>query len=297
MIRCDKCSTQAIIFQKYSGMHLCVDHFDDDVLRKVRETLRETKIFGRGAKIAIGISGSQDSSAMMYILKNLFARRRDIELVAVLVDEGICGYRSETISAAIALADRLDIPKITCSFKEAFGVTTDEIASQDRLRAPCTFCRAMRDALLNRTALEIGASVLSLGHNLDDMAEIVMDKCLCGDPSSLSRLQVPYLPSEVVPVIRPLMRVPRAEVALYARTHNLSPYASGSCPYLGEAIRLAVKTALNDFEQKHPGTKYSLLRSFERIIKLQDKALTTKQVAGAKPLSGGGEKEGEREPR
>ena len=269
MARCDKCNARAVIFQRYSGMHLCMSHFDMDVHRKVRESLRETGIFGKGAKLAIDLDGDKNSSAMLYILKNLFSRRRDIEMVAVLVDEGISGYRSKTLANARSLAERLELRHITKCFKDAFGATTDEIASKNGSGSPCTFCRDMKKALLNRSCLELEADVLVTGHTLDREAQAIMQRYLRGDVDRIFTLQQQYRFQGMVPVIKPLRRVPEREVALYAVTHDLSPSDSCPCPYIGDPMRQEVKKSLEDFEGKHPGTKYSLLRSMERLVKLK----------------------------
>lgn len=269
MIRCDKCSSCAINFQKYSGMHLCKAHFDQDLERKVRETLRETKIFGQKARIALALSGGKDSSVLLYVLKKLFARRKDIEIVALLVDEGIRGYRSETLAVAKKLAERLEVPYIIRNFKDEFGVTTDWASSNRLSQAPCTFCGVMRKTLLNRAAREIGADALATGHNLDDEAQTVMLNILRGDIQRLFRLRPRRKQEAMVQRIKPLRRVPEREIAIYAMTHDLFSFDLGSCPYIDYAMRLEVKTMLNDFEAKHPGTKYSLLRSLHHIIELQ----------------------------
>jgi uncharacterized protein (TIGR00269 family) len=269
MTGCDKCNARAVIYQRYSGMHLCQSHFDDDVHRKVREALRETRIFGKGAKLAISLDGGKNSSAMLYILKNLFSRRRDIEMVAVLVDEGIFGYRSKTLANALSLAERLEVPHITKSFKDAYQATTDEIASKIRSGPPCTFCRDMKKDLLNRSSLELKADVLVTGDTLDHEAQAIMQSYLRGEVDRIFTLQQQYRFQGMVPVIKPLRRVPEREVALYAVTHNLSPSDSCPCPYLGDPMRQEVKKNLDDFEGKHPGTKYSLLRSMERLIQLK----------------------------
>jgi len=269
MTRCDKCNARSVIFQRYSGMHLCRSHFDEDVHRKVREALRETGIFGKGAKLAIGLDGGKSSSAMLYILKNLFSRRRDIKMVAVLVDEGIFGYRSEMLANARSLAERLEIPHITKSFKDAYKATTDEIAAKNSSGPPCTFCRDMKSALLNRSSLELKADVLVTGDTLDREAQTIMQSYLRGEVDRIFTLQQQYRFQGMVPVIKPLRRVPEREVALYAVTHDLSPSDSCPCPYIGDPMRQEVKKSLEDFEGKHPGTKYSLLRSMERLVKLK----------------------------
>lgn len=277
-------------------MHLCRDHFDEDVHRKVREVLRETRIFGQGAKLAIALDGRKNSSVMLYILKRLFFERRDIEMVAVLVDEGISGYRTEALVHARNLAERLQVPCITRNFKDAFQITTDEIASNDRSRAPCTFCRSMRKALLNSTALELEAKALSSGCTLDREAQTIMVNFLRGDIGNVFELQPQCPQPEKILVIKPLRRVPEREVALYAAIHGLSPSDSCCCPYLGDPLRLEVKKNLEEFEGKHPGTKYSLLRSLERIVQLKPgvRFIANLGVLGfqvflprqAKPLSG-----------
>ncbi|HOV52529.1 MAG TPA: tRNA lysidine(34) synthetase TilS, partial [Methanothrix sp.] len=77
MTWCDKCCSKAIIYQRYSGMHLCQAHFDEDVHRKIRESLRQTRLFGRGERVAVGLSGGGDSATLLYVLKNMFSRRKD----------------------------------------------------------------------------------------------------------------------------------------------------------------------------------------------------------------------------
>jgi uncharacterized protein (TIGR00269 family) len=37
------------------------------------------------------------------------------------------------------------------------------------------------------------------------------------------------------------------------------------CPYLQRSFRFTVKKMLNEFERKHPGTKYSVMRGYERL--------------------------------
>jgi uncharacterized protein (TIGR00269 family) len=289
MIKCDKCSKRAIIFQKYSGMHLCRDHFQKDVHRKVRETLRQTKIFGRGAKIAIAMDGGENSSVLLYILKDLFSRRRDIEFAAVLIDEGISGYRSNTLSSAKSLADRLDVPYFIRNFKDAFGITADQMASQNRGHPPCLFCRAMKDALLNRIALEIGAGVLATGHSLDHEAGMIFQCYLRGDIGQLFKIKTDQSREELIARIKPLMRVPQREISLYSRDHGLCSLQAHTCLYSGDAMKRETTRALNDFEHKHPGTKYSLLRSMERVIDLLPENADQKRAVKAKPLSGGGD--------
>jgi len=281
MTKCDKCSSRAIIFQRYSGMRLCGPHFEDDVARKVRQSIREAGIFGHGAKVAVACSGDKNGSALLCLLKKIFSRRRDVELLAVMVDEGISGYSLHRLDLAREIADRLEVPHQTYSFRDEFGITADELALEEK--SPCQSCRSMRYSLLGKISSEIGADALALGCSLDDLALETFKRYVSGEMESLSEIQ--GLGLDQVRVIMPLRRVPEREVRLYAILNGLSSglsdscfrassqahaqCAPGTCPHQKDAISVEVDKALDGFESRHPGTKYSLLKSLDRIIELQ----------------------------
>jgi len=268
MIKCDKCSGQAIIYQKYSGKHLCTKHFEEDVHRKVKQVLRSYRIFNKNCKVVVAVSGGKDSTALLHILHSLFSSRKDVELIALSIDEGIEDYRPLTIDASRSVAKRLDVPLVVKSFQDVYKITSDQMAAQNHAQAPCTFCGVLRKSLLNRTARELGADALATGHNLDDEAQTVLLNYIKGDIDRLYRLRPSRELNGMVPRIKPLRRVPEKEMAIYAITHDL-PLGHGSCPHIPRAIRLEVKNMLNDLEFKHPGTKYSIMRGFDRILQLR----------------------------
>lgn len=262
-MKCDKCSSQAVVYQKYSGMHLCTAHFQDDVHRKIRGTLRESGIFARGAKLAVAMNGSAESAVLIYVLKNLFSNRKDFELVAIMIDEGIAGFRHQALDCAIQLANELHIPFIVKHFKDAFGVTIDEL---HETRSTCHICKSMRKDLLNNTAEMVGANALAIGSNLDSEAAEIMAGYLSEDIEGL-----PDTPScnrkEEFQLIKPLRRIPAKEVELYAKCFGIR-FASVPCPY-ASGLLMDIKKELEGFEERHPGTNYALLRSLERMVELQ----------------------------
>ncbi len=276
MMECDKCRAGAVIRQRYSGMRLCKAHFRDDVHRKIRESIRETGIFARKARVAVALSGGKDSSVLLYALKDLFSKRKDIELIAIMIDEGIEGYRSERLGFAKSLVKRLDIPYVIRSVVDVFGMTTDYIASREHQAhglSPCSYCRTVKDGLLNRAARELNADALATGHNLDDEAVSVLLSYLRGDIDGLFLLSQRMSPPGIVRRIKPLRRVPEEEIALYAALYGISSFEE-TCPHTGDAMRMEVRGSLNDFEAGHPGTKYSMLRSLDRILDLRPESIS-----------------------
>ncbi|KAF5418227.1 MAG: tRNA 2-thiocytidine biosynthesis protein TtcA [Candidatus Methanogaster sp.] len=130
---------------------------------------------------------------------------------------------------------------------------------------PCSVCGALRKNLLNRTAKQLGASHLAIGHNLDDEAQTILINHLRGDIRRLVRLSHARVQPDLVPRIKPLRHVPESEVVAYAGAVGLS-VCPKACPYMNEAYRLGVRIFLREFEDTHPGTRHGIVRGFDRMV-------------------------------
>ncbi|MBU3967836.1 MAG: TIGR00269 family protein [Euryarchaeota archaeon] len=262
-MKCQRCSKTAVIYQKYSNAHLCKLHFIEDVERKIKRDIRKFRMVERGDKIAVALSGGKDSIVLLYVLHKIFRDRKDLEISAITIDEGIKGYREHTLEHAVKLTHDMGIPHVKKSFQEGFGVSLDEL-TRKKEHAACTLCGVLRKNLLNKTARELGADKLAIGHNLDDESQTIMMNYLRGDMDRLKRMLPNVKQPGLVMRIKPLRSIPEKEVALYAFLNGL-PVSMDECPYAGEALRNEIREMLNNYEVKHPGTKYSLLGGFETI--------------------------------
>ncbi|RZN16220.1 MAG: TIGR00269 family protein [Methanosarcinales archaeon] len=261
-MKCDKCNREAVIFQKYSSAHLCKDHFIEDVERKIKRDIRKYRMVEKGDTIAIALSGGKDSSALLCILHRLFNNRQDIHLVAISIDEGIHGYRGKILKRARYLTKKLEVPHVIKSFEDAFGDSLDSMLTDVKA---CSLCGVLRKNLLNKTARENRATKLGLGHNLDDETQTILMNYLRADISRMMRMIPNNRQPGLVPRIKPLRSIPEKEIALYTYLHDL-PLDVDRCPYAPDALRNDVRSLLNDYETAHPGTKYALLKGFEKII-------------------------------
>ncbi|MDI9634114.1 MAG: ATP-binding protein [Methanolinea sp.] len=253
-MRCDKCRRPAVLFQRYSGLHLCRDHFIADFEARAKRTIRKNRWIAPGDRIAVAFSGGKDSGALLSFLHKVFSPRRDVSLLAITVDEGIGGYRDPAVSRA--RARELGIPHVTVSFREEYGVTVDEIVARKGGAHSCTYCGVLRRHLLNTAAREAGATKLAMGFNLDDEAQTVLMNVLRGDSARLLRPSraVPGL----VPRIRPFLSIPEREVALYAYL-TTGTLDVGRCPYSVHALRAEVRQMLNAYAWRHPSARFALV--------------------------------------
>jgi uncharacterized protein (TIGR00269 family) len=217
-----------------------------------------------GDKIAIALSGGKDSVVLTHVLIRMYGKRRDIEFIAITIDEGIEGYRPPTVEIARKITSSLGIEHRIISFEENFGITLDEMVKKGG-KKPCTYCGVFRKYLLNKTARESGSTKLATGHNLDDETQTILLNFMQSDIDRLARL-VPQRKQEgLVMRIKPLRELYEKEVVVYASLFNL-PLDLNECPYSHFPVRAVIRDFLYDFENKYPGRKFSVMRSFENLI-------------------------------
>jgi uncharacterized protein (TIGR00269 family) len=263
-MRCDKCKRDAIIFQKYSGLHLCNQHFIQDLESKAKRAIRTHQWMKRGDHIAVAISGHVSSAALLFFLKKLTEKRRDITILAITIDEGIPGYSNPT--EANQIASSLGITCIRTDFNNAYGITMDEIVQMKGNANSYSYCKILRQSLLHRTAQKHGITKIALGVNLDDEAQLVLTSILNGYPETMAYSN--QIVNCVVPFIRPFMYIPEHEVILYARLNIKHNFESGHFPYITNTKQEYVKKVLNEFNFRHPSTSYSLLNLGERLSRI-----------------------------
>ena len=265
MVRCSKCSAEAVTYIRYNGNSLCPEHFTEYVDKRVKREIRAQLDIGHGKHIAVAISGGKDSSVTLATLANILGDRRDIRLTAFTVDEGIARYRPATMDKVRQLTSRLGIEHHVVSFLDKVGTTMDELAPISVDQSPCSFCGVFRRRCMNKAAKMLGADIVATGHNLDDTAQSIMMNFMRGDVERLARLG-PHLVVQpgLVPRIEPLRLIPEKESYLYALLNDIE-FSDDECPYAGAALRNEYRAMIDDMEQRHPGTKFSIVSSYDTL--------------------------------
>jgi uncharacterized protein (TIGR00269 family) len=297
-MECDKCGATAVIHAAYSGLHLCEDHLCAAVEKRVRRRIREDNLLGADATPedpetwVIGLSGGKDSAVLTHILHETFAPDPRVELVALSIHEGIEGYRDESLAACRELTADRDLRHEVVSYAEEFDVRMDEVVEDDpKNMSACAYCGVFRRDILSRYAADLNADKLLTGHNLDDEAETALMTFLEGDIRQIAQqFDASLGPFEgaasertrgesaaFVPRATPLRDVPEREVALYARFEDLPAHIT-ECPHAEEAFRGEIQQLLYDLEERHPGTRHSIMAGYDGLA-----ALAAKEHRGESP--------------
>ncbi len=262
---CSKCKNYAVTYIRYNGTHLCKEHFIQYLEKRVKKEISKQGKLEKNIKIGVAVSGGKDSIVTLHLINKFFSRRKNIEIISLTVDEGIKNYRENSINFVLENAKKLDIESVVISFKNTIGKTMDEIAGIDQDIGYCSYCGVFRRLCLNNISKKLKISKLIMGHNLDDMSQSIMMNFVNGDIKKLARLG-PHIKIQpgLIPRMMPLRLIPEKEIALYALLNKIS-YHDGECPYSFKAYRGVFRDIIDDLEYKNPGTRHSILKSYDSI--------------------------------
>jgi cytoplasmic tRNA 2-thiolation protein 1 len=268
---CFNCqASRAVIIRPKNRHKLCRSCFLEIFEAETHETITSTSLFRRGERIAIGASGGKDSTVLASVLKTLNERYDyGLDLVLLSIDEGIKGYRDDSLETVKRNAVQYDMPLEIVGYDELYGWTMDQVVAQVGKKGNCTYCGVFRRQALDRGAARLGIRHVVTGHNADDVAETVMMNLLRGDLPRLSRgtnIVTGSIDTEVKRS-KPLKYAYEKEIVLYAH-HKKLDYFSTECIYSPEAFRGSARTLIKDLEKIRPSSILDIVRSGEDMASL-----------------------------
>ncbi len=268
---CALCTdSRAVIIRPKDHQKLCKACFISTFEREVHATITAAALFQPGERIAIGASGGKDSTVLASVLKTLNERYQyGLELVLLSIDEGIRGYRDDSLETVKRNAVQYDMPLEIVGYDELYGWTMDQVVAQVGKKGNCTYCGVFRRQALDRGAAKLGIKHVVTGHNADDVAETVMMNLLRGDLPRLARATsiVTASPASEIKRSKPLKYAYEKEIVLYAH-HKKLDYFSTECIYSPEAFRGSARTLIKDLEKIRPSSILDIVRSGEDMAKL-----------------------------
>ena len=242
--------------------------FNDKIFTRINNLIRDYELIREGELIAVALSGGKDSVLTLHALKN-YQQYLDFDLVAISVDEGIEGYRQHGIDAAVQNAQDLDVELVQKSFKQEEGFALDD--NYTDFKSAGIPCGVFRRYILNKTAYELGAVKIATGHNLDDEIQSFLMSFARGDTIKFSKFgpELDVIHPKLVPRIKPLWNTPEKEVGMWAVLNNINIHLD-ECPYSHLSLRAKIKEFLNVSEDKYPGVKANVMKSFQEILDFEN---------------------------
>ena len=214
------------------------------------------------------LSGGADSYTMLDTLMYL-QRVAPIrfEIVAVNLDQKQPGFPEQVLPDHLR---RLGVP-FRIVEQDTYSIVKEKVAPG---KTTCSLCSRLRRGILYRTAKEIGATKIALGHHREDILETLMLNMFFG---GTMKTMPPKLRSDDGSnvVIRPLAYCKEADIKRYsnAMAHPIIPCnLCGSQPNLQ---RRAMKDLLKQWDKAYPQRLRSMLTAVTNVVPshMMDRAL------------------------
>ena len=288
---CELCGTErAVLRRPKTGDLVCRACFFHVFETEVHQTIVEAQLFRRGDRVAIGASGGKDSTVLAHVMKTLNERYDyGLNLFLLSIDEGITGYRDDSLETVKRNQEQYGIPLKVLGYKELYGWSMDDIVASIGRKNNCTFCGVFRRQALDRGAASLGVDHIVTGHNADDMAETVLMNVLRGDIARLERCTdiVTKGPDGVdgdddddetegcgagrsgfggsgIRRSKPFKYAYEKEIVMYAYFKQLD-YFSTECIYSPNAYRGYARAFLKDLESIRPSSIIDIIHSGENL--------------------------------
>lgn len=240
-------------------MALIEDRLYKNIKHSVGRAIGDFGLIEEGDRIAVAVSGGKDSYTLLHILEAL-RRRAPIkyELMAINIDSGYPGYRSDIIAAHLQEQ----------GFAHHMEKTEHYEVIKEKRRPDssyCSICARLKRGVLYTLAQRFGCNKLALGHHLDDFIEtLLLNQFFVGSLKAMAPAML--ADNGVTTVIRPLVYVEERDIIPFSRA-NAFPVVCCCCPVCGAADqkRKRMKGLLRELEQEIPFIKRSLLKALANV--------------------------------
>ncbi len=227
--------------------------------RHVGQAIAEYNMIEDGDKIMVCLSGGKDSYALLNILMLLKESAPiNFELVAVNLDQKQPGFPEHILPNYLT---KLGIEYHIIE-EDTYAIVKDKIPEG---KTTCSLCSRLRRALLYRTAKELGATKIALGHHRDDMIETLMLNMFYGG-------KIKSMPAKLVSdngehvVIRPLAFCKESELIQYGELKHFPIIPCNLCGSQPNMQRQNIKRMLNEWNEQSPGRIESMFTAMRNVV-------------------------------
>ena len=226
--------------------------------RNVGKAIDDFGMIEHGDKVMVCLSGGKDSYTLLDILMYL-QRIAPItfDIVAVNLDQKQPGFPEHVLPDYLkALGVDYRIVE-----EDTYSIVKDKIPEG---KTTCSLCSRLRRGILYRTATELGATKIALGHHRDDMLETLFLNMFHGG-------KIKSMPPKLVSddgkhvVIRPLAYCNEKDIEKYAQAVEFPIIPCNLCGSQENLQRQNIKMMLQDWHRRYPGRIESMFRAMQNV--------------------------------
>ena len=226
--------------------------------RNVGNAISDFGMIEDGDKVMVCLSGGKDSYTLLDILLNLQQSAPiKFDIVAVNLDQKQPGFPEHVLPEYLE--------SIGVDYKivqeNTYGIVKEKIPEG---KTTCSLCSRLRRGILYRTATELGATKIALGHHRDDMlATLFLNMFYGGKMKSMPPKLISDDGKQIV--IRPLAYCKEKDIKKYAIAKEFPIIPCNLCGSQPNLQRQVVKEMLNTWDRQYPGRLETMFSAMQNI--------------------------------
>lgn len=212
-----------------------------------------------GDKIMVCLSGGKDSYTLLSVLTYLQkVAPIQFSLIVVNLDQKQPGFPQHIL------------PEYLTSLGVEYRIVEEDTYSIVKEKIPagkttCSLCSRLRRGILYRTAKELGATKIALGHHRDDMLETLFLNMFHGGSMKSMPPKLVSDNGEHV-VIRPLAYVKEKDIQTYATAQGYPIIPCNLCGTQENLQRKQIKEMLRTWDRQFPGRIESMFKALQNVV-------------------------------
>ncbi|PMK01910.1 tRNA 2-thiocytidine(32) synthetase TtcA [Vibrio sp. 10N.261.55.A7] len=229
------------------------------IRRNTGQAIADFNMIEEGDRIMVCLSGGKDSFTMLDILMGLQKSAPvKFELIAVNLDQKQPGFPSHILPEYL---DNLGV-EYKIVEEDTYSIVQDKIPEG---KTTCSLCSRLRRGILYKTAKELGATKIALGHHRDDIIETLFLNMFHGG-------KLKSMPPKLVSdngehvVIRPLAYCREKDIIKYANQTDYPIIPCNLCGSQPNLQRQNIKQMLNTWDKQFPGRIETMFTAMQNVV-------------------------------
>ncbi|MEZ0237457.1 MAG: tRNA 2-thiocytidine(32) synthetase TtcA [Methylophilaceae bacterium] len=228
------------------------------LISSVGKAIGDYNMISDGDTILVCMSGGKDSHAMLMLLLALQERAPvDFKLIAMNLDQKQPGFPEHILPAYLEMLG-VDYRIVEA---DTYSVVKEKIPEG---KTTCSLCSRLRRGIIYRTAQELGANKIALGHHRDDIVQTLFLNMFFGAKLKAMPPKLATDKGEFV-VIRPLAYCAEKDIAAYARGMEFPIIPCDLCGSQENLQRQNIKKMLQEWELTYPGRTEKIFRALTNV--------------------------------